>query len=92
MAGADTIIRVIAAALFLMVLAFTTAVGFSLVDPIYSNLGGPPASLGWGNIPDIILNWMAVALIGLGLVVVLWMWLSPIRDDVRQDVERRGGL
>lgn len=92
MAGADTILRVIAVGIFLMVLAFVTAVGFALVDPIFTNIGGPPSSLGWGPLGENVIFWMSVSLIGLGVVVIIWMWVSPIRDDVRQDVERRGGL
>lgn len=92
MAGADTIIRVIAVSIFLMVLAFTTAVGYALVDPIFSNIGGPPASLGWGPIAENVMFWMGVGLVGLGVVVVIWMFVSPIRDDVRQDVEGGGRL
>lgn len=88
MAGADTILRVIGAILFLLVLAFVTAVGINIIDPIYQGLSGPPSSLGWGPLQDIVYRWMTIGLIGMGIVVIIWMWVSPIRDDVRQDVER----
>jgi hypothetical protein len=57
---------------------------------LYANLGSAPASLGWAPIKDIVMRWASIGLIGMGLVVIIWMWVAPIRDDVRQDQSRRG--
>jgi hypothetical protein len=87
MAGVDTVIRVIGAVMSLVVIAFVTAVGVTLYEPIAAELGGPPASLGWSD--SNFLFFMALGLIGLVLTVFVWMWVSPIREDTRQDVQRR---
>jgi len=70
----------------LIVIAFVSVVGVTLYEPIAATVDGPPASLGW---PDVnIIFFMALGLIGLVLVVFVWMWVAPIRRDVRQERQR----
>jgi len=83
MAGADTIIRIVVGTLAIVVFAFVTAVGFNLMDPIFQATG-PPPGLGWGDGSNIML-FAGLGLIGMGLVVIIWMWVAPVRQDVRQD-------
>lgn len=90
MAGADTIIKLIGATVFLVVLLFVVAVGFTLADPIYNQVLDATllSDLGWGNPGMVVMLFMGLSLIGLGIVVILWFIVSPIRDDVRQDQRR----
>lgn len=90
MVGADTIIRLIATVVFALVLLFVVAVGYSLMDPIYNNVidESMMTGLGWGSPQDTIMLFAGLGLIGMGLVVVLWWIVSPIRDDVRQEQRR----
>lgn len=88
MAGVDSIIRVIAAPIVLLIILFTSWVGVTLYDPISQSLAGPPAALGWSD-PRFYF-FMALGLVSLSLVVIVWLWVSPIRSDVRQDVNRGG--
>lgn len=89
MAGVDTIFKLIGGTVFLVVLLFVTAVGFTLVDPIYNQVLDLPllANLGWGDPGMVVLLFMGLSLIGLGIVVIIWWIASPIRDDVRQDTQ-----
>jgi len=85
MAAADTIIRIIIVPVLVATLSFIAWVGVKLFDPISTTIGGPPASLGWTT-NEHFYTFMALGLIGLILVVLVWLWVSPIREDVRQDV------
>ncbi|TQQ78602.1 hypothetical protein EGH24_13855 [Halonotius terrestris] len=88
MAGVDSVIRVVAAPVVLLVIIFVSWVGVTLYDPISAAIDGPPASLGWGD-PRIYF-FMALGLVSLSLIVIVWLWVSPIRRDVRQDIDRGG--
>lgn len=94
MAGADTIVRLIASTLFLIVLVFVVGVGFTLADPIFNNVLDQTlmTDLGWGQPGLVVMLFMGMALIGLGLVVIIWWVVGPARDDVRQSVRGRGGF
>lgn len=87
MAGADTIIKLIGATVFLVVLLFVVGVGYTLADPIYNQVLDATllSDLGWGNPGMVVMLFMGLSLIGLGIVVIIWFIVSPIRDDVRQD-------
>lgn len=85
MAGVNTILRIIGAVLSLLVIAFVTAVGYTLMDPISKQMGHHP-NLGWSD-PNILM-FAALGFIGLTLTVIVWLTVAPIRNDVRQDVRR----
>lgn len=90
MAGADTIIKLIATIVFTLFLLFVMGVGYTLLDPIYNNVidPGQMADLGWGAPQDVVMLFAGLGMIGLGIVVLLWWIASPIRDDVRQEQQR----
>lgn len=90
MAGADTIIKLIATVLFVFVLVFVAAVGTQLMDPVYTNVvdSQEMTDLGWGAPQDVVYLFMTISMIALGIVVILWWVASPIRDDVRQEETR----
>lgn len=87
MAGADTILRIIGAILSLFIIAFVTAVGFALMDPIFVNVIDPELmqSLGWGTPQNTVMMFAGLGFIGLSLTVIIWLKVAPVRDDVRQD-------
>lgn len=85
MAGVNTILRIIGAALVLLILFVVTAVGFELIEPIWRSLG-QPAESSWER-PNFML-FMSLGLVGLVFVVITWLIVAPIRNDVRQDVRR----
>jgi len=85
MAGVNTILRIIGATLALVVIAFTTAVGYTLMDPISTQLGAPSVA-GWTDVN--FLYFASLGFIGLTLVVIVWLIVAPVRNDVRQDVRR----
>lgn len=87
MAGRDTILKLIATVLFLLILPFITAIGYSLLDPIFNSVidTGLMTDLGWGAPQNVVMLFVGLGLAGLGLAVVLWWIASPIRDDVRQE-------
>lgn len=89
MAGVNTILRIVAAPLTILILVFVGWVGVKLFDPISQNVGGPPASLGWPS-NEHFYFFMALAMISLVLVVFVWLWAAPIREDVRQEAGPRG--
>ena len=86
MVGASSVLKLFATTLFLVILAFVTAVGYSLIDPIYANTvdASLMTKLGWGAPQGTVITFMGISLAGLGLVVVLWWIFSPIREDTRQ--------
>lgn len=90
MAGADGVIRVIGATLAMFVIIFVAAVGFTLVDPIHNAIidQSQMDSLGWGTPQTLTIRFMGLGLVGLLAVIIIWLWVSPIREDVRQE-ERR---
>lgn len=90
MAGADTILKLIATVIFIPFLLFVMSIGYTLMEPIYEHVvdAGLMTELSWGSPQDVVLLFVGLALIGLGLVVFIWWIVSPIRDDVRQDVRR----
>lgn len=87
MAGLDTILRLIGGTIALAFIAWVTAVGFMLVDPIYNNIIDQALfdSLGWGSPQNVVMLFMALSLVGLILVVIVWWIVGPIRRDVRQE-------
>lgn len=91
MAGADTIIKLIATILFIFVLMFVFAVGVNLMDPIYEGVidQGQMNDLGWGSPQDVVYMFATIGLVGMGIVVLLWWVFGFIRDDVRQEVQPR---
>lgn len=86
MAGVNSVIRVIAAILTLLVLIFVTGVGLALYEPIARSLGDTPASLGWSD-PNFLF-FMALGLVGLTITVIIWLIVAPVRNDVRQETRR----
>lgn len=86
MAGVNTILRIIGATLSLAVITFVTWVGVKLYEPISDSIGSPPAALNWPEVSFIF--FMSLGLIGLTLSVIIWLIVAPVRNDVRQDVQR----
>lgn len=85
MAGVNTILRIIGAALSLIVIIFVTAVGTTLIEPIAQSLGAPAIG-SWVQLDMMFFS--ALGLIGLVIVVIIWLIVAPVRNDVRQDVRR----
>lgn len=92
MVGADSVVKLIATVVFILILLFVMAVGFTLMDPIYNNVidTGLMTDLGWGAPQNVVMLFAGIGLIGLGLAVVVWWIFGWIREDVRQDVQPRG--
>lgn len=87
MVGADSVVKLIAATVFMLVLLFIVGVGFTLAEPIFNQVLDQSlmGSLGWGDPGTVALLFMGLGLVGLGLVVILWWIVGWVRDDVRQD-------
>ena len=92
MASADGVIRVIGATIAVLVIIFVGGVGYQLVDPIYHNVidESTMESLGWGTPQFTTIRFMGLGLVGLLLATMVWLWVAPIREDVRQDQRPRG--
>jgi len=92
MRGVGTIARVIGGTITLVVIAWVMSVGYSLIEPIYTNTINPSlmTSLGWGAPQDVVMLFVALASAGLSIVVIIWWLVAPIREDVRQQ-QRFGG-
>lgn len=90
MVGTNTILRLIGGTIFLVALLFIVAVGFTLADPIYNQVIDSTlmSDLGWGDPAMVAMLFMGLSLIGMGIVVIIWWIVSPIRDDVRQDTRQ----
>lgn len=91
MVGADSVVKLIASTVFLAILVFVVAVGFTLIEPIFNTVISQSdlTALGWGNPATTLLLFTAMSLIALGVIVVLWWVVGWIREDVRQDIGRR---
>ncbi len=88
MAGANSVIRIIAAPLVLAIIIFVSWVGVNLVDSITTSLTGPPASLGWPGMGHFY-TFMALGLVAMSIVIIIWLVTARVREDVRQDVQPR---
>lgn len=84
----NLILRVVFVGLGLTIVAFTTAVGYALFDPIHSNLTFGDLPAGWGGGPDVVMLFAGLAFIGLSIVLIVWLIVGSIRDDVRQETTR----
>lgn len=82
------ILRGILAIPFLMMLAMIGAVGFIAVEPVYQMVTGNGLAVIGGAQPGNVLLMMGISMIGLPLVVILWWWIAPLKNDVRQGVRR----
>lgn len=89
MAGVDTILRLIGASVAFVAVIIIGAVGWQVIDPLYNNLGLGDLPSQWGAPQETVMFMAGLASIGLLIVIAVWWIVSPIRDDVRQDV--RGG-
>jgi len=85
--GADSIIKLILFVLFVLVLVFVGGVFNMVVWPVMDNVVDVSLmnDLGWGTPQDVAVLFGAIALLALGVVVVMWWIIGPIRDDVRQE-------
>jgi len=81
MAGPNTILRIVAVPVVTLILMFVAWIGVTLFEPIDAALGTNAA--GWT--PVNFLFFMSLGLIGLFLVLIVWFWYAPIRNDVRQE-------
>lgn len=84
MAGADTVLRVIMGTISIVVIIVVGAVGYALLDPLYSALGFGDLPAGWGAPQDVVMLFFGLATIGLIIVVIVWWVASSAREDVRQ--------
>lgn len=93
MAGVDTVVRVVAGSIAMLVIIFVGWVGVVLIDPIYNSVIDTSlmSRLGWGAPQDTVYLFMTLAAAGLLLTVIVWWIASPIRDDVRQSTRPPGG-
>jgi len=88
MAGVNTILRLLGAVLSLFVFIFVGWIGVRLIEPIKAaGVGTVPASLGW-SVPSYLF-FMGLGLMGLVFTVFIWLWVAPVRRDVRQEQTRR---
>lgn len=87
MAAGDTIIRVIFVPVIVTILIIIGWISVKVMDSVTTNLPALPSSLGpaWPGDGAFYLP-MALGFVGLVLVVFIWLWVSPIREDQRQDV------
>jgi uncharacterized membrane protein len=87
MPARDLVFRVIAVPVVLLAVTLIAWMGVKILDGFFAGMTGPPASLGWTD-GGVILTFFGYSVVAIILVVFIWMWVSPVRDDVRQ--EQRG--
>lgn len=85
MASGDTIVRVIAVPVVGLVILVCGWIAVKLLDAIVPALGVSPP--GWPGTSHFYF-FAALGFVGLILVLFVWLWASPVRDDVRQDVRQ----
>lgn len=86
MAGANTLFRIVATLVVLAAIAIITPVMYLILDALFLNMDFSAAKeMGWDN-RDTLMKFAGLSLVGLSIVMILWMILAPIRQDVRQDV------
>lgn len=87
MSGAGTVLRIVGSVIALAVTVWTTGIGFQLLDPLHASMNPNVAPLGW-NDGTLALRFVGLGLIGLTLTIIVWMVFEPVREDVRQDLDR----
>lgn len=90
MAGVDTILRLIGLVIGTISITIIGFFGVNLIDPIYAGLNFADMPSQWGSPQDVTYLFMTLGFIGLLGVIFIWWYVSPVRDDVRQDVQRQG--
>lgn len=85
--GAGTALRIAGSAVALVVIVWTTGIGYQVLEPFYFNMNPPVDALGW-NDGGLVLKTVGLGLIGLVFTTLVWMIFEPIRDDTRQDIDR----
>lgn len=89
MSARDLLLRIPVAVVIIMSTMITAWFGVLLLDPLLAGMPDPSASLGWGGADGTTAYAMMVlAIVALIIAAMLWLWLAPIRSDVRQ--EQRG--
>lgn len=89
MAGVDTVVRLIAATLGITVVIVVAFFGVQVIDPVYNNLGFGDLPAGWGAPQETTYLFFTLAIIGLLAVIMIWWLVAPVRDDIRQETQRR---
>lgn len=81
--GTDTIVQLIIVLVLVTVLVFVVGVYDQLIGSMYSAMfpqGGGTAK--------VALLFGGLGLVGIFISVLTWWVISPVREDVRQDVQR----
>jgi hypothetical protein len=85
----DLLLRIPVAVVIIMSTIITAWFGVLLLDPFLAGMPDPSASLGWGGADGTTAYFfMSLAVVALIIAAMLWMWLAPVRSDVRQ--QQRG--
>jgi len=84
MSAVDTILRIIAVPVAIVVISISAWVGVLVLDPFTATMPAPAGSLGWPEY-SYIYRFFALAIVGIIFVVLAWLWVSPIKEDVRQE-------
>jgi len=87
-AGVNTILRLAGGAITVAVIVITGAVTAQVADGMINNMDFSAAVALWGLDGTGAYFWAGIALAGLAIVVMLWMIFAPIRNDVRQELQR----
>ncbi len=84
MSVASQVFRIIIFPIILITVGTIAVFGFIVIEPFFSALGEPPAGLGWGSPALKTMTFASFGFLGLILVLVIWFWYAPIREDRRQ--------
>ena len=90
MAARDFVFKIIGVPIVVLLVMIVGWIGVRLTDAMFLGFNGPPSSLGWTD-GRIVLEFMGIALSSLAIVTILWLFASPIIEDVRQDQRKRRG-
>lgn len=87
MSAAEFMLRMVVITVLALVVGVMAVMGFStIIEPFYGAFGEPSAALGWGEPGLAALRASAASFIGIFLVLVVYLLLAPIKNDVRQQV------
>lgn len=90
MAGIDTVLRLIGGTLAIVCIIVIAFFGVKVIDPVFNNLTFNDMPAVWGSPQNVVYLFMTLAAIGLIAVVAIWWLVAPVRDDVRQEIQRGG--
>lgn len=86
MSAAGLVIRIIIGSVAAIAVGAIGVFGFTVIEPFYVGLAGPPESLGWGTPGTTTVMFASFGILGLLLVLVIWLVAAPIQRDQRQQL------